>query len=200
MKDIPGTEYIHLHKKTGLYQITRRVNRVLKSYGYGKTLIIALMKRDWVIHNNWTPYPRVTKTNEKYIQIKDNHYKVMKRIKGRYKTYGSFETLEEAIKYRDFIISKGWSSNYKYKNPMRYIYLNSRKTGYIISKYVNGEQICFGSFKTLEDAQKERDLLEKCEWDFDKLCEHDNGERAYLDGKLNTRIQFEKHHERRDWY
>lgn len=192
MIGIPGTEYIHYHKKTKLFQITKRFGKSLKSMGYGKTLIEALVKRDWVIANNWKPYPRTTRTNEKYIQLKDNHYKVLKRIKGKYKTYGSFETLEEAVDYRDFIVSKGWSTNYKYKNPMRNIYRNIRGGGWHISKQINGVVTSFGSFSDLEECKKERDLLEKLDWDLELLCEHDSGEREWLTDKLYLGNFYEK--------
>lgn len=199
MKNMPGTEHISYHEKVGLYQIVKRINGKFVSMGYGKTLIIALMKRDWCQSHNWRPYPRNTKTNEKYIQVKDNHYKVQKRIKGKYRIYGSFETLEEAVKYRDFIVSKGWSTNYQYKNPMRNIYKNN-KHSWIVSKMVDGKVTCFGTFKSIEEAQKERDLLEKYDWNLDRLVEHDDGEYSYLDDKKSTRILFKKHEQRRDWY
>lgn len=193
MIGIPGTEYIHPHKTSGGYQITKRFGKSHKSMGYGKTLIEALVKRDWVIANNWKPYPRTTITNEKHIRLVDNHYKVMKRIKGNYKTYGSFETLEEAVKYRDFIISKCWSTNYIYKNPMRHIYQNPRgRRKWYIEKQVNGKLINFGSFESLEECQKERDLLEKLDWDLDVWCEHDSGEREWLTDKLYLGNFYEK--------
>lgn len=198
MKNIPGTEYIHYHKKIGLFQITKKINGVLKSFGYGKTLIIVLMKRDWVIGNNWKPYPRNTKTNERHIRFVDNHYKVMKRICGKYKTYGSFNTLTEAVKYRDFIVSKGWSTNYIYKNSMRYIH--KRNNAYHIYKSINSDLIYFGSFKSLEEAQNERDILEKVDWDFDKLVEYNDGGRVFLGDKISTRVLFETFKKRRDWY
>lgn len=199
MNNVLGTEYIHYHKDKGLFQITKRINGKLKSLGYGKTLIIALMKRDWCKLHNWKPYPRQTKTGEKYIVFEWNRFKVRKRINGKYKYYGSFKTLEEAVEYRDFIVKKGWSTNHKYVNPMRHIY-KSNEHSWIVSKLVNGKVTCFGSFKSVEEAQKERDLLEKYDWNYDLLVEHDTMDYSYLNGKLNTRIQFEKKKQRRDWY
>jgi len=172
MKGIPGTEHISYHKKISLYQVRKKINGNFVSMGYGRTLIEALVKRDWCVANNWQPYPRTTKTNEKHIQLIGNHYKVMKRIKGKYKTYGSFDTLGEAVKYRDFIVKKGWSTNYKYKNPMRNIYRNMRNSRWYISKQINGELMSFGSFIDLGECKKERDLLEKLNWDLELLCEY----------------------------
>lgn len=192
MKDIPGTEHISFHKDTGIYQIAKNINYKFTSMGYGRTLIEALVKRDWCEANNWQPYPRITKTNEKHIQLINNHYKVMKRIKGRYKTYGSFETLKEAVKYRDFIVSKGWSTNYKYKNPMRNIYSNQRGKPWRIVKKISDETICFGSFNDLEECKQERDLLEKLDWDLDALCEYDTGERSWLKDKMYLGDFYEK--------
>lgn len=183
MIDVPGTEYIHYHKDKGFYQITKRVGKHIKSFGYGKTLIIALMKRDYVIANNWKPYPKNSKTGEKHIRLVDNHYKVMKRIKGKYRTYGSFTTLEEAIQYRDFIVKKGWSTNYKYKNPMRNI--NKTSSGnYRITKCIKGDKNSYGTFESLEECKRERDLLEKYDFDFNKLVEHFEGEEIYLNRRM----------------
>ena len=69
-------------------------------------MILYSVKKEWSKIHNWTPYLRSTKTNQKHIRLVDNHYKVMKRIRGKYKTYGSFETLDEAIDYRDYFESK----------------------------------------------------------------------------------------------
>lgn len=200
MLGVEGTNNISYHADTGLYQIGKKINGKFVSMGYGKTLIEALVKRDWCIAHNWQPYPRTTRTNEKYIRLVDNHYKVMKRIRGKYKTYGSFNTLEEAVTYRDFIVSKGWSTNYKYKNPMRNIYRTSRGNRWYISKKINGELINFGSFIDLNECKKERDLLEKYNYNLDLLMEHDEGDYSYLEGKQSTRILFKKYESRRDWY
>ena len=199
MRGITGTQNISFHPSTKQYSVQKRFNGINHYVGSFKTLIQALMARDWAVINNWQHYPRQTTTGEKYItRANSGTYCVTKKIKGKTKYYGGFKTLEEAVKYRDFIVSKGWSSNYKYENPMKGIV--KTKYGYYVQCYVKQKHHYVGRFNTLENAIEVRDLFIKYEGDWDLICEHDNGERAYLDGKLNTIIQFEKHHERRDWY
>lgn len=58
-------------------------------------------------------------------------------------------------------------------NEMTYLRIN-RAGNYEIQKQINGKSKYFGTYNTLEDAQTERDLLIKYNWDIEKLCEcHD---------------------------
>ena len=52
---IPNTKCIRKHSVTG-YEIFKQLNGKWTYLGRGKTLIIALMKRDWCEANNWKPY------------------------------------------------------------------------------------------------------------------------------------------------
>ena len=199
MKDIPGTENISL-KTNGYYYVSRYFDNKTHFVGTGKTLIQALMMRDWAEQNNWNHYPKQTGTNEKYItQVNSGTYCVAKKIKGKTVYYGGFKTLEEAIEYRDFIISKGWSTNYKYKNPMKG--LQKHKHGYYVQLYVNGKINYVGNFKTLENAIEVRDLFLKYNGDWDLICEHDSKERAWLNGLKPRNTVFEKvNRGQSDWF
>lgn len=54
----------------------------------------------------------------------------------------------------------------------RYIHLDQRMGQYIITKTIS-KQHNFGSFNSLEEAKHERDILEKCNWDWDAYVNYD---------------------------
>ena len=98
--------------------------------------------------------------------------------------------MEDAIVFRDECIKHGWSSNHKYKNPNR----NIRKIhrNYEVYHTVNGKPVYYGGYPTLEHAREVRDLAEKYDGDWDLMCEHDDGERAWLTGLKPRDTMFEK--------
>ncbi|MCR5027027.1 MAG: hypothetical protein K6A34_06270 [Methanobrevibacter sp.] len=55
MYGIPGTK--NIHRAYDEFTIIKKINGKTIYLGRGKTLIIALMKRDWCEANNWKPYP-----------------------------------------------------------------------------------------------------------------------------------------------
>lgn len=110
MRGIPNTR--NIIKQDDGYYIRKYINGKHIYLGYGKTLIIALMRLDWCRANNWKPY----RPDKSYIQKTE------------------------------------W--------------------GYTLRKW-NGERTeHFGLFKTLDEAIKERNLLMRCDWDYDVLCEN----------------------------
>lgn len=195
MRSMPGTENIVYHKKSRLFEVQKTINKKRMCCGTAKTLIQALMVRDWCKANNWKHYPKRTcgLTGEKYItQNKKGHYLVGKHIKGKTHYYGFFQTLEEAKEYRDFIVSKGWSSNHKFHKPLRNIKKTIHGT-YQVYKMINGVNSYFGSYNSLEEAIHVRELVEKYNGDWDLIVEHDFKEYHYLDGcKSKMNVAFDK--------
>ena len=193
MKNIPGTKHV-CKDKTG-FSVYKWINGKQKHLGHAKTLIMALMIRDWCIANNWKPYPG---NMMKYIyqDKRTGHYQIIKqfskngkRIYSRY--YGSFKTLEEAQEYRDLCVEKDWDeqlmpcNNPTVINPLKYI----QKTpagNYRIGKWENGKSVHYGTYLTLFDAIQERDLLIKYNWNYDLLCEHDErlADTAIFNGRV----------------
>ncbi len=51
-------------------------------------------------------------TKQKYISHKGNRYYIRKWINGVEHNFGSYETLEEAVKQRDFLIKENWDEQY----------------------------------------------------------------------------------------
>lgn len=197
MKDVPGTEYIgrcNSHNHT-YFNVQRRVNGKYRFFGSGKTLIEALMIKDWVEAHNWEKkYPKEVKCDEKYIYQKNSGtYTIQKQINGKLRYYGGFDNLEDAIRYRDFIICKGWSSNYIYKNPMQGI--QKRNNNYQVFVYLGGKNEYVGTFKTLEHAFEVRQLFIKYNGDWDLICEgfeNKDEESEWLNGIIRKNSFFDK--------
>jgi len=189
MKDIPKTE--NISQSNGYFRVIKRIDGSEKFIGSGKTLIQALMMRDWAEQNNWQHYPKKTVTNEKYItRAKSGTYCVGKKINGKTRYYGGFKTLEEAIVFRDKCIKHGWSSNLKKENPLAGI--QKTKHGYYVYASANGKCEYVGNYRTLEEAKEVRQLFIKYNGDWDLICEHDTGERAWLTGLKPMGTMFEK--------
>ena len=109
MKNIPGTEMISKHKNGyQIYTDTRSNKR--KYYAITKTLIQALMVRDYGIATNWMPFPKIhtSKTHEPYIHKRERGYCIIKEIKGKLHYFGIFDKLEDAIDERDLLIEFDW--------------------------------------------------------------------------------------------
>ena len=104
-----------------------------------------------------------------------------KSIDGQYTHCGTFDTLGEAQKVRDYFIENDWDldliNSFKRVKPFedRYIRRNAhngnRILTYTIQKVIDGRVFDFGTFKTIRAAREERDLLEKYNWDEDLLME-----------------------------
>ena len=202
MRNVPGTEYISYHKNKKLFSITKTINGERKVVGTAKTLIQALMVRDWCRQNNWEHYPKRTcgLTGEKYITMnKKGRYIVSKMIKGKTHHYGSFKTLPEAIEYRDFIVAHGWSTNHRYRRPLRNIQ-KTKHGNYKVYKMINGVNTYFGTYHSLEEAIEVRRLVEKYNGDWDLMVEEPFEEETFLDDKICTDIMFDTYKARNDYF
>ena len=111
MKSIPGTEYIVSYTVNGYryFRVQKRCNGNSRFYGQGRTLIEALMIRDYGIANDWKPFPTYnSKTQEPYIHVNRKSYSIVKQINGKLEYFGTFDKLEDAIKERDLLIACDW--------------------------------------------------------------------------------------------
>ena len=91
MKSIVGTKYI---SKNGTeYQVSKSINGVHTYMGRGKTLIEALMIRDWCIANKWKCFP--SKFHYLY-KCKSGRWGIQKYVNGKMEYFGTFETKQEA--------------------------------------------------------------------------------------------------------
>lgn len=103
-----------------------------------------------------------------------NMWYVAQVVNGETRRYGYYKTLREAINRRDQLIQNGTIHNRRgrpIKNfQNRYIYKHKDK--YYLKKVVNKQPEHFGTFNTLEEAQRERDYLESIQCDYTNM---DNG-------------------------
>ena len=158
MRKIPGTKHISYHKRDKRYTVTVTINGKNRYLGSSTSLISALMIRDWCEANNWDVYPfknRNKSSGEKYIQYRENLdvYEIIKNINGQNEYFGRYHTLEEAIQWRDYFIEQDWDINQRLLGTInKNIYFKLGK--YRIIKHINGKDYMFGSFNTLEEAEK----------------------------------------------
>ena len=195
MKNVPGTENISWCKGDCNFRIYKKIQGTQKLIGSSRSLISALMMRDWSKANNWERYPKPnTKSHEPYIRVNDKsdifyRYRVAKVIDGSEYSFGSFPTLAEAIKCRDNCVKHNWSLDLLPVDPLRYIefLIKGNRIRYNIKHKENGSTVNYGLFNTIHEAMYERDLLEKYNWDYEIVCNLDErigNETIYLNRKM----------------
>lgn len=114
----------------------------------------------------------------KYIHFdkRYNVYVLTKRVMNKNYNFGSYISLNDAKKARDYFEKKGWGKclderlKFSYKKPQYIIWLESRKV-YQIRKRINGKLKIFGQFKTLEEAKREVEIFKKYNWDWETVCD-----------------------------
>ena len=167
---------IHYNQKTKRYIVSKTKNNKEDIYGIYTTLTEAKKERDFFKANKWdweliceNTCEGKTNTGYKYIQLINNSYRIMKVIDNKSKYFGTYKTLQEAIYYRDKQIRYNWKLPYPkiYKKDKKMEHIVKNKTGYSIVK----DNKYYNSFRKLEHAIAERDLLVKYNWDYEELCE-----------------------------
>lgn len=106
-------------------------------------------------------------------KTKQGRYSLSKRIKRKSYNFGTYLTLEEARKYRDYFESKGWENSLDErldysttKGSNRHICI--RDGSYFIYKRIGGESVFFGTYYSLEKARKVRDYFENTGWNLNE--------------------------------
>ena len=64
--------------------------------------------------SKYNPYPKKTKfvqIDEPHINKYGNRFIIKKSIKGKLQHFGSYKTLEDAIKVRDYMMEHGWDKS-----------------------------------------------------------------------------------------
>ena len=118
--------------------------------------------------------------NTKNIIKQDDGYYIRKYLNGKHTYLGYGSTLIIALMRLDWCKSNDWKP---FRPEKTYIQKRDDCGLYTIRKWIDNEFQYLGSFKTLEDAQKEVELMKKCDWDFESLCnldERTNGKTIFL--------------------
>ena len=109
----PSEEYDmrYIYKRNGLYFIQKHINGELKCFKSSKSLKETVEFRDKLIENNWRDNGELKieeLDDNRYIYSVGNSFQLKKHINGKTKHFGTFKTLEEAIKARNELIMNNW--------------------------------------------------------------------------------------------
>ena len=159
----------------GTFQIQKVINSRLIHFGTYKTEDEAKKRVEFLKAHNWNR-PIYTKSTPKhYSKVKNGKYVVYKTINKRIYNFGRYDTEKEAMDMVDFLKRHDWDLKYAHiRNPeMKYIEKVHGK--YLIHRINNdtGKIEHYGTFSTLEEAQAERDLYVRCNWDWDLIVEQE---------------------------
>ena len=101
----------YIYKRNGFYYILKSVNGEYKYFKGSTSLKEAVEFRDKLIENNWRDNGELKieeLKDNRYIYSVGNSFQLKKYIKGKTKHFGTFKTLEEAIKARNELIMNNW--------------------------------------------------------------------------------------------
>ena len=101
----------YIYKRNGFYYILKSVNGEYKYFKGSTSLKEAVEFRDKLIENNWRDNGELKieeLEDNRYIYSVGNSFQLKKYIKGKTKHFGTFRTLEEAIKARNELIMNNW--------------------------------------------------------------------------------------------
>lgn len=107
-----GHKYIYWVKSNKHYVVSKLFNGKSVYYGSFKTLGEAVRCKQYYQQRNWVKDDKFRKRKDiehpKHILPVRDKFVISKRYKGKARYYGTYDTMEEAIKVRDELIKKGW--------------------------------------------------------------------------------------------
>ena len=110
-ENTPKYDMRYIYKRNGFYYILKSINGEYKYFKGSNSLKEAVEFRDKLIENNWRDVEQL-KIEEiddnRYIYLVNNSFQLKKYINGKTKHFGTFKTLEEAIKARNELIVNNW--------------------------------------------------------------------------------------------
>ena len=101
----------YIQKRNGVYFIQKHINGELKHFKGSKSLKETIELRDKLIENNWRDNGQLgikELDDNRYIYSVGKSFHLRKSVNGKTKYFGTFKTLEEAIKARDELIKNNW--------------------------------------------------------------------------------------------
>jgi len=195
-------DYLNKHKEkdtrfiyrvNDYYRVSKSFNGKLKNFGHYNTLEEAISVRDELIKNQWDDsflgLRRVLRSStvyNKHIHKTSRGYDVVNRIDGELINFGSFETLEEAVSYRDELEDNNWIIEPLFDEPIEekydeFIYIKN-DSRYYLKNEIDGEIRIFGIFDNPLDAIAARLDCMRNNWNFDHVLEEDyeNNQDKYI--------------------
>ena len=173
-----------IYRVENYYRISKSINGELKNFGHYNSLDEAISVRNELIKNNWDDsflgLRRILRSPDSYnkhINKSSRGFDVVNRINGELINFGSFETLEEAISYRDELEENNWQidsldediSEEKYDE---FIFLKPDGK-YYVKNEIEGEMRIFGIFDNPLDAIGARLDCMKNAWKLSSVLEKD---------------------------
>ena len=160
-------------RPNGSFKILKQIDGERFYFGTYKTEEEAQWRVEFLKAHNWNR-PFFTKCTPKhYSKVKNGKYVVYKTINKRIYNFGRYDTEQEAMDMVDFLKRHDWD--------LRYAHIHNPETKHIVKfhgKYqirrINndtGKIEHYGTFSTLEEAQAERDLYVRCNWDWNLICD-----------------------------
>lgn len=101
----------YICKKHGLYFIQKCINGEMKYFKGSNSLKETVEFRDKLIENNWRDNGQLgieELDDIRYIYLVGKSFQLKKSVNGKIRHFGTFKTLEEAIKARDELIMNNW--------------------------------------------------------------------------------------------
>jgi len=184
-----------IYRVNEYYRVSKSINGELKNFGHYTTLEEAISVRDQLIKNNWddsflglTRVLRSSDAYNKHIHKTRRGYDVINRINGELINFGSFETLEEAISYRDELEENNWVVEPIYENSIEekydeFIYLRE-DARYYLKNEIDGEMRIFGIFDNPLDAIAARLDCMRNNWQLHYILQDDYDKDPNMDVKF----------------
>ena len=110
-ENTPKYDMRYIYKRNGFYYILKSINGEYKYFKGSTSLKEAVEFRDKLIENNWCDNGqlRIEELDDnRYIYSVGKSFQLKKYINGKTKHFGTFKTLEEAIKARNELIVNNW--------------------------------------------------------------------------------------------
>ena len=110
-ENTPKYDMRYIYKRNGFYYIMKSINGEFKYFKGSTSLKEAVEFRDKLIENNWRNDEQLgigELDDNRYIYSVANSFQLKKYINGKTKHFGTFKTLEEAIKARNELIVNNW--------------------------------------------------------------------------------------------
>ena len=162
-------------RPNGSFQIQKQIDGERFYFGTYKTEEEAQERVEFLKEHNWDTQNYLRHVFKYYYATPNGKYVVYKMINGRNYDFGRYDTEKEAMDMVDFLKQHDWDLKYAHiRNPeMKYIVKVRGK--YQIHRINNdtGKIEHYGTFNTLEEAQAERDLYVRCNWDWDLIVEQE---------------------------
>ena len=160
VNDKSGLSLSNIEEIDGAFIVFKYIMDEKVIFGQYDSLDEAKYIRKNLIDNAWeSTEPNTRSKYGKYIQ-EDNGKFIVKRVyKGVHHSFGSFKTLDEALKCREDLVSTNWGDLNITLEMKKGKYISYNGIMYTIQRMINGSINVYGYFNELESAIEQRDWL-----------------------------------------